>query len=64
MTGKDRLKRRRKEMPIPMKRFLGCFSVLLSFLAAAMERYLALVPDAPDARAARDKIYPWKGRLP
>ncbi len=31
---------------------------------AAMERYLALVPDAPDARAARDKVYLWKGRLP
>ena len=31
---------------------------------AAMDRYLALVPDAPDARAARDKVYQWKGRLP
>lgn len=31
---------------------------------AAMERYLALVPEAPDARAARDKVYLWKGRLP
>lgn len=31
---------------------------------AAMERYLALVPDAPDARAARDTIYTWKGRIP
>jgi len=31
---------------------------------AAMERYLSLVPDAPNARAARDKIYLWKGRIP
>lgn len=31
---------------------------------AAMERYLALVPEAADARAARDKVYQWKGRLP
>jgi tetratricopeptide (TPR) repeat protein len=31
---------------------------------AAMERYLALVPDAPDARAARDRIYQWKGWIP
>ncbi len=31
---------------------------------AEMERYLALVPDAPDARAARDRIYQWKGRIP
>lgn len=31
---------------------------------AAMERYLALVPDAPDARAARDQIHVWKGRMP
>lgn len=31
---------------------------------AAMERYLALVPEAADARAARDKVYLWKGRLP
>jgi tetratricopeptide (TPR) repeat protein len=28
-----------------------------------MERYLALVPDAPDARQAQDKIYSWKGQL-
>jgi tetratricopeptide (TPR) repeat protein len=25
-----------------------------------MKRYLALVPDAPDARAAQDKIYDWE----
>lgn len=31
---------------------------------AAMNRYIALVPDAPDVRAARDKIYQWKGRFP
>jgi hypothetical protein len=27
---------------------------------AEMKRYLALVPDAPDARAAQDKIYDWE----
>jgi tetratricopeptide (TPR) repeat protein len=26
-----------------------------------MKRYLLLVPDAPDARAAQDKIYQWEG---
>ena len=26
-----------------------------------MKRYLALVPDAPNARAAQDKIYAWEG---
>ena len=25
-----------------------------------MNKYLALAPDAPDARAARDKIYVWQ----
>jgi hypothetical protein len=25
-----------------------------------MKRYLLLVPDAPDARAAQDKIYQWE----
>ena len=29
---------------------------------AEMKRYLALVPDAPNARAAQDKIYEWEGR--
>lgn len=27
-----------------------------------MKRYLALVPNAPDARAAQDKIYEWEGK--
>jgi hypothetical protein len=27
-----------------------------------MQRYLALVPDAPDARAAQDKIYVWQSK--
>lgn len=27
-----------------------------------MKRYLALVPDAPNARAAQDKIYEWEGK--
>lgn len=27
-----------------------------------MQRYLALVPDAPDARAAQDKIYIWEAK--
>jgi tetratricopeptide (TPR) repeat protein len=27
-----------------------------------MKRYLALAPDAPNARAAQDKIYEWEGR--
>lgn len=59
--------------------FVSRFSLLLALLAAAgcgakrtplndaiaaMERYLSLVPDAPNARAARDKIYLWKGRIP
>lgn len=26
-----------------------------------MKRYLKLVPDAPDARAAQDKVYEWEG---
>jgi hypothetical protein len=30
---------------------------------AEMKRYLALVPDAPNARAAQDKIYEWEGRM-
>lgn len=29
----------------------------------AMRRYLYLVPDAPDARAAQDKIYEWERKL-
>lgn len=28
-----------------------------------MKRYLALVPNAPDARAAQDKIYAWEGEV-
>lgn len=28
-----------------------------------MKRYLTLVPDAPNARAAQDKIYQWEGEL-
>lgn len=28
-----------------------------------MKRYLQLVPGAPDARAAQDKIYEWEGRI-
>jgi tetratricopeptide (TPR) repeat protein len=28
-----------------------------------MQHYLALVPDAPNARAAQDKIYAWQGKL-
>lgn len=28
-----------------------------------MKRYLTLVPDAPNARAAQDKIYQWEGAL-
>lgn len=31
---------------------------------AAMNRYIALVPDAPDIRAARDRVYQWKGMIP
>jgi tetratricopeptide (TPR) repeat protein len=31
--------------------------------AREMQRYLTLVPDAPDARAAQDKIYLWKGKI-
>jgi len=30
---------------------------------AEMKRYLTLVPDAPNARAAQDKIYEWEGKL-
>jgi tetratricopeptide (TPR) repeat protein len=30
--------------------------------AAEMKKYLALVPDAANARAAQDKIYEWEGR--
>jgi regulator of sirC expression with transglutaminase-like and TPR domain len=29
-----------------------------------MRRYLALVPEAPDARAAQDKIYEWERQVP
>lgn len=28
-----------------------------------MKRYMTLVPDAPNARAAQDKIYQWEGEL-
>lgn len=28
-----------------------------------MEKYLALVPEASDARSARDKIYEWEGKI-
>lgn len=28
-----------------------------------MEKYLKLAPDAPNARAAQDKIYAWRGKL-
>ncbi len=28
-----------------------------------MKRYLALVPDAPNARAAQDRIYEWEGKV-
>lgn len=28
-----------------------------------MKRYLALAPDAPNARAAQDKIYEWEGKV-
>ena len=31
---------------------------------AAMKRYVALAPDAPDARAAQDQIYKWELRKP
>jgi hypothetical protein len=29
---------------------------------AEMNRYLVLVPDAPNASAAQDKIYEWEGK--
>jgi hypothetical protein len=29
-----------------------------------MRRYLLLVPDAPNARAAQDKIYEWEAKVP
>jgi len=29
-----------------------------------MKKYLILYPDAPDARAAQDKIYEWELMLP
>jgi len=31
---------------------------------AAMNKYIELVPGAPDVRAARDKIYQWKAMIP
>jgi len=31
---------------------------------AEMKRYLLLVPEAPNARAAQDKIYEWEAKLP
>ncbi len=31
---------------------------------AEMNRYIVLAPDAPDIRAARDRIYLWKGMIP
>lgn len=30
---------------------------------ASMEKYLKLVPDAPNARTAQDKIYSWRGKI-
>jgi len=30
--------------------------------AFEMKKYLALEPDAPDARTARDQIYVWESR--
>jgi tetratricopeptide (TPR) repeat protein len=27
-----------------------------------MKKYVKLVPDSPDARAAQDKVYEWEGR--
>jgi len=41
------------------------FSNIRDFAGAVdeMQRYLALVPDAPDARAAQDKIYAWQRKL-
>lgn len=30
----------------------------------AMNKYITLVPGAPDVRAAKDKIYQWKGMVP
>jgi len=35
---------------------------LFKYATQSMERYLQLAPDASDARAARDKIYEWKGK--
>lgn len=32
------------------------------FAIEEMQRYLMLVPEAPNARAAQDKIYSWQGR--
>lgn len=31
---------------------------------ASMQRYLQLVPEAPDARAAQDRVYQWQSMLP
>jgi len=28
-----------------------------------MKKYLLLVPDAPDARSAQDKVYEWEAML-
>lgn len=35
---------------------------LYQLATASMEKYLKLVPDAPNARAAQDKIYAWRGK--
>lgn len=36
---------------------------LHSMAIAQMEKYLKLVPDAPNARAAQDKIYAWRAKI-
>lgn len=49
---------------------LGNFNLALLFAgknqlpqaAAQMTRYIALAPDAPDARQAQDRIYEWEGK--
>lgn len=36
---------------------------LYHLATASMEKYLKLVPDAPNARAAQDKIYAWRVKI-
>ena len=36
---------------------------LYTFAITYMKKYLLLVPDAPDARSAQDKIYEWEGMI-